>query len=82
MQLRNQEQLLYFDKQTVTIIEIKIMDDPVISRESVAVYTELEKVARNFLREGFSPEVIARNTGLPLFFIYEIKKDMDQEMSK
>ena len=138
VQLRNQEHKLYFDKQTVTIVEIKkfldhakdfagdncrlaqwlraidtlnreadfsefatdpifkvlqeeaklcnfsarylMTEDPVISNEAMAVYYKQEKIATNLLKKGCSPEFVACNTELPLSFVNEIKKALDQGM--
>ena len=42
------------------------------------VYNEREKIARNLLKNGLSPKDIARNTELPLSFVYEIKKALER----
>ena len=55
-------------------------EDPVISNEAMAVYYKMEKVATNFLKDGDSVEKVARNTELPLSFVNEIKKALDQGM--
>ena len=136
IQLRNQEQLLYYDKQTITVIEVKkffskakyfasddsrlaqwlraidtlnrgadfseFANDPifgVLQEEAklsnfssrylmmegmtmtdamYLVYNEREKIARNLLKNGHSPKDIARNTELPLSFVYEIKKALER----
>lgn len=136
IQLRNQEQLLYYDKQTITIIEVKkffskakyfagdnsrlaqwlraidtlnrgadfseFANDPIfgilqeeaklsnfssryLMMEGMAmtdatcmVWDKLEEVARNLLKEGCSLEFVAKNTGLPLSLIYEIKKAQER----
>ncbi len=55
-------------------------EDPVISNEAMAVYYKQEKIATNLLKKGCSPEFVACNTELPLSFVNEIKKALDQGM--
>ncbi len=40
-------------------------------------FREREKVARNFLKEGDSVEKVARNTELPLYWVINLKKEME-----
>ena len=132
VQPRDQKNLLYFDKQTITVIEVKKFFDhaevytndnsrlaqwlraidtlnreddfSTFSRDRVfgvlqnecklcnfsarylmtdemksidratAVFYKQEQIAKNMLRDGDSVEKIARNTGVPLFMVNEIKK--------
>ena len=41
---------------------------------ATAVFYKQEQIAKNFLKSGFEPELVARNTGVPLFMVNEIKE--------
>ena len=137
VQLKNQEQIVYFDKQTVTVIEVeKFLKNPAkfagdnsrlaqwlraidtlnreddfsaFSRDRVfgvlqnecklynfsarylmtdemksidratAVFYKQEQIAKNLLKSGFEPELVARNTEVPLFMVNEIKEKLALE---
>ena len=40
-------------------------------------FREREKVARNFLKYGLDPKVVAQNTELPLYWVIDLKKEME-----
>lgn len=46
---------------------------------ATAVFYKQEQIAKNMLRDGDSVEKIARNTGVPLFMVNEIKKRLALE---
>ena len=137
VQPRDQKNLLYFDKQTITVIEVKkffdhaeayagdnsrlaqwlraidtlnrdadfgaftrdpvfrvlqsecklcnfsaryLMTDEMRSIDrATALFHEREKIAKNLLKSGFEPELVARNTEVPLFMVNEIKERLALE---
>ena len=137
VQLRNQEDMLYFDMQTMTIVEVKkflehaeayaddnsrlaqwlraidtlnrdadfseFSRDPVfrvLQKEcklcnfsarylmtvdmsdvdkAMAVFDKQEQIAKNLLKSGFDPELVARNTDVPLYMVNKIKEQLALE---
>ena len=137
VQPRDQKNLLYFDKQTITVIEVKkffdhakaytddssrlaqwlraidslnrdedfgafsrdrvfgvlqnecklynfsaryLMTDEMKSIDrATAVFYKQEQIAKNLLKSGFEPELVARNTEVPLFMVNEIKERLALE---
>ena len=40
-------------------------------------FMEREKVARNFLKAGFEPKVVAQNAEIPLYMVLKLKEEME-----
>ena len=40
-------------------------------------FMKQEQIARNFLKDGLDPKVVARNTELPLYWVIDLKKKME-----
>ncbi len=136
VQLRDQEHLLYFDKQTITIVEVNkffkhadvFADDSsrlarwlraidTLNREAdfsdfaadpvfkilqnevklcnfssrylmtdemksidraTEIFREKTKIAKNMLLDGDSVEKIARNTGIPPYWVRDLQKEIEQ----
>ena len=134
VRLRNQDKQLYFEKQTITLVEVQkfhdhaaafsndhsrlaqwlraidtlnreadfseFEDDPVfkvlqnevklcnfssrylmtegmkMTDMTLVAWNAVEKVAINFLKDGLSEERVARNTGIPLYMVRELKEKM------
>lgn len=47
--------------------------------KAMAVFDKQEQIAKNFLKSGLEPELVARNTGVPLFMVNKIKERLAQE---
>lgn len=43
---------------------------------ALEVFNKQEEIARNFLKDGVSEEKVARNTGVPLYMVREMKEKM------
>ena len=46
---------------------------------ATAVFYKQEQIAKNLLKSGFEPELVARNTEVPLFMVNEIKERLALE---
>ena len=42
-------------------------------------FRERERIAKNFLKAGFDPEAVAKNTEIPLYWVLDLKKSMELE---
>lgn len=51
--------------------EMKSIDNAMIE------FRGREKVARNLLKFGLDPKIIAQNTELPLYWVINLKKEME-----
>ena len=40
-------------------------------------FMEREKVAKNFLKAGLNPELVAQNTEVPLYMVLKLKEEME-----
>ncbi len=47
-----------------------------------ALNKKTETIATNLLRDGLSPEMISRNTGLDIAVVEELSRNLNKEQSK
>ena len=69
--LQEEVKLCNFSSRYLMTDEMKSIDNAMIE------FRGREKVARNFLKEGDSVEKVARNTELPLYWVINLKKEME-----
>ena len=69
--LQEEVKLCNFSSRYLMTDEMKSIDNAMYR------FREREKVARNFLKEGDSVEKIARITELPLYWVINLKKEME-----
>jgi hypothetical protein len=70
--LQEEVRLCNFSSRYLMTDEMKSID------KAMYRFREREKVARNFLKDGDSVEKVARNTELPLYWVIDLKKKMEQ----
>ena len=47
--------------------------------KAMAVFDKQEQIAKNLLKSGFGPELVARNTDVPLYMVNKIKEQLALE---
>jgi len=68
--LQNEAKLCNFSSRYLMTEEMKMIDT------ALEVFNKQEEIARNFLKDGVSEEKVARNTGVPLYMVREMKEKM------
>ncbi len=69
--LQEEVKLCNFSSRYLMTDEMKSIDTAMYK------FMEREKVARNFLKFGLDPKVVAQNTELPLYWVIDLKKKME-----
>ena len=69
--LQEEVRLCNFSSRYLMTDEMKSID------KAMYRFREREKVARNFLKYGLDPKVVAQNTELPLYWVIDLKKEME-----
>ncbi len=69
--LQEEVKLCNFSSRYLMTDEMKSID------KAMYRFREREKVARNFLKYGLDPKVVAQNTELPLYWVIDLKKEME-----
>ena len=69
--LQEEVKLCNFSSRYLMTDEMKSID------KAMYRFREREKVARNFLKYGLDPKVVAQNTELPLYWVIDLKKKME-----
>lgn len=68
--LQNEVKLCNFSSRYLMTEEMDMID------MALEVFNKQEEIARNFLKDGDSVERVARNTGIPLYMVRELKEKM------
>ena len=68
--LQSEVKLCNFSSRYLMTEEMKMIDT------ALEVFNKQEEIARNFLKDGVSEEKVARNTGVPLYMVREMKEKM------
>jgi len=69
--LQEEVKLCNFSSRYLMTDEMKSIDNAMIE------FRGREKVARNLLKFGLDPKIIAQNTELPLYWVINLKKEME-----
>ena len=69
--LQEEVKLCNFSSRYLMTDEMKSID------RAMYAFMKQEQIARNFLKDGLDPKVVARNTELPLYWVIDLKKKME-----
>ena len=69
--LQEEVKLCNFSSRYLMTDEMKSID------KAMYAFMKQEQIARNFLKDGLDPKVVARNTELPLYWVIDLKKKME-----
>ena len=69
--LQEEVKLCNFSSRYLMTDEMKSID------RAMYKFMEREKVAKNFLKAGLNPELVAQNTEVPLYMVLKLKEEME-----